>query len=110
MYEWGYMFRKHHKDVYYDGHERPDVVEYRTKWSQDIMVLKDRMESYDGDDEEIVILPQAPPTENNRQVIMVTHYKSIFYANDAKTDMWLFDGENPIRKKGLRMSVVASEF
>ena len=29
MYLWGYRYDKRRKGIYYDGYERPDVVEYR---------------------------------------------------------------------------------
>ena len=28
----GFVFKQYHKGVYYDGHERPDVVEYRQQF------------------------------------------------------------------------------
>ena len=27
-----FVFKQYHKGVYYDGHERPDVVEYRQQF------------------------------------------------------------------------------
>lgn len=33
MHEWGFMYRRHRKDIYFDGHERVDVVEYRQEWA-----------------------------------------------------------------------------
>ncbi|OAD68318.1 hypothetical protein PHYBLDRAFT_173320 [Phycomyces blakesleeanus NRRL 1555(-)] len=31
LHEWGYIFRKNSKDIYYDGHEKANVIEYRKK-------------------------------------------------------------------------------
>jgi hypothetical protein len=28
----GFLFKQYHKGIYYDGHERPDVVEYRCQF------------------------------------------------------------------------------
>jgi len=31
MYLWRYRYDERRKGIYYDGHERPDVVEYRKR-------------------------------------------------------------------------------
>lgn len=46
MHKWGYSYRKNNKDVYYNGHEREDVVEYRQEWSSRMMAYKRLMEAY----------------------------------------------------------------
>ena len=33
IHEWGFMYRRHKKDIYFGGHERADVVTYRQGWA-----------------------------------------------------------------------------
>ena len=46
MHEWGFMYRRHKKDIYFDGHERADVVEYRQGCTQEMVRLKEFMDDY----------------------------------------------------------------
>lgn len=38
-----------YKDIYYDGHEREDTVEYSREWSSRMMAYKRQMQTYEGD-------------------------------------------------------------
>lgn len=48
LYEWGYQYRKNKKQIFFDGHEREDVVEYRNSWSKRMMKYMKRSDFYDG--------------------------------------------------------------
>lgn len=108
LYEWGYSYRKNQKAIYFDGHEREDVVKYRNEWCQRMLGYMRRSEFYEGDEEEVVIEPVLK--EGERKVVFVTHDESTFYANDGKNDLWLQQGENYLRKKGVGLSIMVSEF
>ncbi|OAD72411.1 hypothetical protein PHYBLDRAFT_169542 [Phycomyces blakesleeanus NRRL 1555(-)] len=60
------------------------------------------------ENEETVVLPVLRSDEIEH--VLVTQDESTFYANDGKDTMWLMEVENPIRKKGPRMSLMISEF
>ncbi|EIE88582.1 hypothetical protein RO3G_13293 [Rhizopus delemar RA 99-880] len=109
LHEWDYVYRKNKKTIYFDGHEREDVVEYRNVWSKRMLEYMEKMDFYSGETEEDVLEPNALP-EGERKCVFVTHDESTFYANDGKNDMWLADGENYIRKKGPGLSIMVSEF
>ncbi|KAK9342492.1 hypothetical protein V1522DRAFT_358256, partial [Lipomyces starkeyi] len=55
--KWGFSLGRHTKDVYFDGHERDDVVQYRQQWAQRMMAYRSQMKEYDGRDCEVVIEP-----------------------------------------------------
>ncbi|OAD73769.1 hypothetical protein PHYBLDRAFT_168203 [Phycomyces blakesleeanus NRRL 1555(-)] len=103
LHEWGYVFRKNSKDIYYDGHEREDVIAYRQKWAKRMMVYKKKMATF-SENEETVVLPVLRSDEIEH--VLVTPDESTFYANDGKDTMWLMEDENPIRKKGPGMSLM----
>ncbi|OAD80600.1 hypothetical protein PHYBLDRAFT_161239 [Phycomyces blakesleeanus NRRL 1555(-)] len=108
MRAWGYVHRKNNQDVYYDGHERQDVVQYCHAWATRMMGYKQCMSDFTGEDEEIEVTPLL--LENQKKLVMVTHDESTFYAHDGKVDMWLEEGESHIRKKGQGRSLMVSEF
>jgi hypothetical protein len=106
--KWGFSFRKNVKGVFYDGHERPDVVRYRKEWAARMIGKSKLMTMYEGDNMEVEIPPTLRP--GHRRFVMVTHDESIFYANDGKEKGWFLPGEVQLRGKGLGRSLMVSEF
>ena len=49
MHIWGYKYDEKRKDVFYDGHECPDVVQYRKRWLNRMFNYKRLMKDYDSD-------------------------------------------------------------
>ena len=76
LHNLGFSQKKHHKSVYFDGHERDDVVMYREEFLQKLEEL-DRRCVYDGHE------PHLFPDE--RPLIQVHHDESTFYANADQT-------------------------
>ncbi|KAG2211566.1 hypothetical protein INT45_003504 [Circinella minor] len=101
----GYKYRANKKDVYFDGHERTDVVEYRNEWSKRMMEYKKLMKDFT---EGSIIEPNLEP--NQQEHVLVTQDECTFYSNDSKRDMWLMEGENLLLKKNPGMSIMVSEF
>ncbi|KAG2206290.1 hypothetical protein INT47_007304 [Mucor saturninus] len=108
LYEWGYAYRKNKKMIYFDGHEREDVVAYRDIWSRRMMEYMEKMDFYSGENEENILEPTLE--DGDKKLVFVTQDESTFYADDSKNDLWLEDGENHIRKKGPGSSIMISEF
>ena len=93
--------------IYYDGHERSDVVEYREKFLEEIFQYEKYMAKYEGESMECV----PPVLElNEKEIVLVTHDECIFYSNDGKRGIWAKSGELPLRKKGNGRSIMVSEF
>ncbi|CAG8798898.1 21017_t:CDS:2, partial [Dentiscutata erythropus] len=80
MHVLGYKYDERKKGVYYDGHERPDVVAYRKGWLERMFRYKMYMKDFVGDMLEIVIEPELESDE--RELVQVTHDECHFYAND----------------------------
>ena len=105
--EWGYSYGNK-KGLFFDGHERQDVVEYRKAWCQRMMKYMAKSEFYSGEQEEQVLEPNLD--EGEEKVVFVTHDKSTFYTNDGKDEVWTHEDESVIRKKGPGSSIMVSEF
>ncbi|MDW3631167.1 MAG: hypothetical protein QOK71_07005 [Nitrososphaeraceae archaeon] len=106
--ELGWTYQKHHKDIYYDGHERDDVVKYREIFLTQMEVFERLMPKPDENDIMMIIEPSLNPGE--RRHILVTHDESIFYSNDGKKFFWGPKGYMPLRKKGTGLSIHVSDF
>ena len=96
------------KNVYIDGHEREDVVEYRQKnflptWAS----FERRMVLFSEDGSWTKLLGLK---EGEKPLVLVTHDESTFNANDGKRRIWKEKGKSPFRPKGRGKGVIVSEF
>ena len=105
----GYRFTHDPKGQYVDGHERKDVVEYR---SQFIFEWVKNIEpdiycfTRHGDEEHD---PERDPTK--KHLVVWYHDESTFYAHDRCTKRWVKISENPVPyAKGEGASLMVADF
>ena len=67
------------KGIYFDGHERKNVLEYHVKFLEEMKKLEQFMPTF-VEDEMIQINPEIP--SNQKLHIFITHNECLFYAND----------------------------
>jgi hypothetical protein len=82
LYYLGFAPNVYQQGLYFDGHERQDVVDYRKQFLVDISEYQRRMFSYVGDDLEIVVRPDL--RDGEKPIVLVTHDESCFSSNDGK--------------------------
>jgi len=103
----GYKYGAWSKDVYVDGHERPDVVVQRQTFCSNWLGLYDRMRSFSGDSMDV----ETPPVDTSApEVVWVTHDESVFYANDDGGLVWSCKDNPDLPKKSRGRSVMVSDF
>ena len=105
----GFRFTEHRKALYFDGHERPDVVEYRqNRFIPQIKEYRCRLVEYvvGGVEKE-----SAKPVENfvERRLVLVSHDESTFQANDGKKMSWVHEKEHALKKKGAGRGIHQSD-
>lgn len=112
MKKWGFEYKADVRSMYVDGHERDDVVEYRKGWSQRMMDYRKRMRQWEGENMEILIEPKDEDVQLGKvkELVMVTHDESTFYANDDRVVNWKAHDESYIKKKGPGLSIMVSDF
>lgn len=102
LHRLGFNHKNHLKGVYFDGHERKDVVRSRQEFVHTLLDL-DRM----------TLVPEGIRTEleeNEKPLIRVAHDESTFYANADQSRYWC-DGQNQVLKqKSLGAAVMVSDF
>jgi hypothetical protein len=95
----GYCREKVKKGIYHDGHERPDVVEYRKHFLTKMQTYLPHFSTFGGDLNEET-MTETRPSNNIDHFVFVVHDKSIFYANDGNKTIWIKKGSTVLRKKG----------
>jgi len=95
------------KGIYFDGHEREDVIEYRKVFLDKMLMYEKFMPIFEGENME-----KLDPLllSNEKTHIFITHDECLFYANDDRPIIWAPLGELPLRKKGQGKSIMVSEF
>ena len=69
------------KGIYFDGHEREDVLEYRAKFLEEMKTFEQFMPTFVGNE----MIQINPDISSNQQLhIFITHDECLFYANDDR--------------------------
>lgn len=102
----GYKYGLWQKGVYIDGHERADVVEYRTKFLQRMKERMPSMATWSGDMMEL----KSKIEEGKDEIVWVSHDESIFYTNDDGSYGWGNEERPDLHKKGKGKCIMVSDF
>ena len=89
------------KGIYFDGHERSDVLEYRVVFLKKMGEYEQLMPIFEGDnmDQKNPFLP-----DGKKLHILVTHDECLFYSNDDRLIIWI-----PIGSVGIWMGHVLGQ-
>jgi len=103
----GFSHQDVKKNVYFDGHERDDVVEYRKTFVKEWRELSRRFVIFHDDGSW-----EKPPglLQGEKPLVLVTHDESTFNVNDGKRKLWMEEGKQPLRPKGKGKGVMVSGF
>ncbi|RPA78671.1 hypothetical protein BJ508DRAFT_349096 [Ascobolus immersus RN42] len=108
LHRMGFSYKNVTKNVYIDGHERPDVIEYR----QQVFLPEWKTHS-----RRFVLFNEDGTWEfpkglqvGEKPLVLVTHDESTFNANDGKRRVWVKDGKMPLRQKSRGKGIMVSGF
>lgn len=108
----GFDWKEVKKGIYQDGHERPDVIQYRQQvFLPIIAALLPRM-PYPVKNQlgEVVDIKQPDLPAGEKLCIPVTHDECTCNANDGPHHQWIRGDEQPIRKKSRGQDLHISNF
>ena len=94
------------KGIYYDGHERDDVVLARRKYLTDMSEYEMRMKVFEGENMEVVIEPSL--NEGESEIVLVSHDESCFHANDDNAVQWTEFGKETFKRKNKGKALMVS--
>jgi predicted transcriptional regulator len=98
LHDEGFSYISHKKALYYDGHERPDVVDYRQQdFLPKMAEYLPRMVDYKIGN---VGEPEKQDNYVERGIVAVWHDEMTCQCNDTEKMGWVYEGEQPLKKKG----------
>ena len=103
----GWNWKEVCRAIYKDGHERPDVQEYRqTIFLPQMEAYKARMMEWDDNLQPInkELEPGVKP------IVFITHDESTFNSNDGRKRIWIHQDKQPLRKKGRGQGLHVSDY
>ncbi len=102
LHHLGFKQQNHQKGIFFDGHDRDDVSQYRKEFLESLSLL----------DEKTVIpgqpVPRLPPGE--KPLLRVVHDESTFYANAYQSHFWSDGHVDALRQKSLGQSIMVFDF
>ena len=93
----GQQFFELKKGSYIDGHERPDVVEYRVEFLKRMAAYELRMVKYVGDDCEVALRSELEDGE--RPLVLVVQDESCFASYEGQKTVWMLKDKNILKPK-----------
>ena len=95
----GFRFTEHKKELYFDGHEHSNVVDYQqNKFLPAVTAIQHQLIEFEvGNVEKEAVKPNANYVE--RQLVLFYQDESMMQANDSQKKSWIMQGEQPLQKK-----------
>lgn len=104
----GFYCARHTKGIYWDGHERKDVVAARKAYI-DLMDLSVLPFAYRYEDKSLS--ENAPTVPAGAKIhYPIFHDETCFQANDQTNSLWIREGEQELRSKSRGRNVHVSDF
>ena len=100
--ELGFSQVHHQKGVYFDGHDRDDVVQYRNIFLATMDELDKKSLTVDNTTLQL--------DEGEKPLIRVVHDESTYYANADQTFFWGDEHTNVLKQKSLGAAIMVSDF
>ena len=99
LHDMGFKYSNFSKGVYFDGHEREDVVADRTAYLGAMKTFESWMCKFGS--------PCPNPT--SRPVVCVFHDESTFYTNGDQTFHWTDGTKQVLKQKSLGQAIMVSD-
>jgi hypothetical protein len=105
----GFRYISHKKGLYFDGHDRADVVDYRQNgFLPKMKALEPRLVKYVvGDVEKEQYVP--PQNYVKRRLVLCAHDEMTAQAHDGKEKSWVLEDQHMLRKKGVGRGIHKSD-
>ncbi|KIJ38321.1 hypothetical protein M422DRAFT_176689, partial [Sphaerobolus stellatus SS14] len=107
----GFRYTAHKKALYYDGHECPDVVQYQQdSFIPQMKGYECQLVKYKVGEVEVLLNPSPNILPIETKLVLCAHDEITAQANDGKKASWIWQGEQPLKKKGLGCGLHQSDF
>lgn len=103
MLRLGYQQKTPGSGIYTDGHEKEDVIEYRTAFVQRMEDRWRRMDCFETGVQHRLEAGEKP-------LVLVTHDETVAYSNETRKKVWVQAHKHAMGKKSLGRSLMTSGF
>lgn len=113
MHELGFRVINKKKGIFIDGHERPDVVEYRRKFIRRMIACGMLAKEHAPMDDERQLFPDdidSPSSEQRLNNIVLFHDESIFNSNEDESVQWGIKDQHFVRPKSKGAGIMVADF
>ena len=93
------------KNIYIDGHERDDVIEYRKLYLRKLDILSSTHLPPPACEDGLTAVQTGIPSAT-KGLVLIFHDESSFHANEGQSIMWAEEGRVPIRPKNQRRGLM----
>ena len=101
------------KGIFIDGHERPDVISYRTEFLRKMVKIGFLHFTEAPTDDAQKAIPEdidPPPLEKRLKTVVFFHDESTFQCNEDQSLQWGLKGSRMIRPKSKGAGIMVSDF
>jgi len=106
----GFKYSTHKKGVYFDGHDHPDVVDYRQNvFLPKMQECSHQLVRYSVEDPSYEELTVKPHNFVEQRLVLCAHDEMTVQSHDAAKQYWVFDDEYRLRKKGAGCGIHRSD-
>ena len=110
LHDLGFTPKQYKKGLYFDGHEREDVVEYRDLYLRKIEILQSSHlpppNCFNGGETEEVIGNNSA----DKRLVLIYHDESSFHANEGQSWQWAEEDKLALRPKSQGRGLMVSDF
>ncbi|KAJ6483914.1 hypothetical protein C8R45DRAFT_829902 [Mycena sanguinolenta] len=105
----GFQYIGHKKDVYFDGHDRPDVVAYRQNEFLPAMAKHTRrlVQYVVGDVAKELV--KVPDNYVERRLVLCPQDEMTCQANETTAKSWVLENQHKLKKKGVGRGIHRSD-
>jgi hypothetical protein len=108
LHKEGFKYMAHKKGLYFDGHECDNIIEYRQniflplmqEYAKQLVFFEVGNVGKEGK----LNLPQ-----DLSKLVLLAHDEMTAQSNDGEKMSWVLDGEQPLKKKGVRRGLYQSD-
>ncbi|KAA1072983.1 hypothetical protein PGTUg99_050072 [Puccinia graminis f. sp. tritici] len=110
MYKLGFSPQEYRKSIYFDGHEREDVVEARKAYIKKYHQLRRLSRVYGGENLELAAPVDPEIIGDQKETVFIFHDESTVHTKERPGVAWLLPGTSEIRSKNSGRLIHISDF
>ena len=110
MHKMGFTYKKYKRGTFVDGHERGDVVKYRSSFLKKLHALEATHKPPPLPADNLQPPYSIGSAEAARTLVLIFHDETVFHTNEDKAYSWTENGRMKLKPKGQGRGIMISDF